>query len=192
MDTAPRSEPNYTKFWARLMRKMLRAEAPPTGVDDKEVPPFKGSDIVAAIEAGETSSGIGELLRSCQEAVGLFSKDAHEYSKAFPPCVQFLPPKLGGAPWAPQVPARKRASGAYKARRRRNDVATRFLQTGQLALPYLRYAASGEIAGACENFGSFGALLTNLGHPLELSAIQNMETASRLARLQIGVVASGP
>ena len=58
------------------------------------------------------------------------------------------------------------------------------MTTGQLTLSYLRYVVPGEIAGAWELFGGFGALLTNLAHLMELSIARNLEAASRLERAQ--------
>ena len=61
---------------------------------------------------------------------------------------------------------------------------TSFLNTGQLALAYLRYIVAGGIAGVWTKFGRLGALLTNLASTMELSIVQNMETASCFERVQ--------
>ena len=61
---------------------------------------------------------------------------------------------------------------------------TSFLNTGQLALAYLRYVVAGELAGAWAKFGGLGALVANLASMLELSVIRNMETAIRFERAQ--------
>ena len=61
---------------------------------------------------------------------------------------------------------------------------TSFLYTGQLALADWRYVVAGEIGGAWETFGGFGALLTNLATLMELSVIRNVRTANRYERAQ--------
>ena len=71
-----------------------------------------------------------------------------------------------------------------KNRKKRNAVQTSFLNTGQLALANLRYIAAGGLAGARTKFGGFGAVLTNLASSLELSVIENVETACRFERAQ--------
>ena len=68
---------------------------------------------------------------------------------------------MGEVPWGSQGPARKRAAEAEKFRRRRNSAKTSFLSSGQLGLDYPQYIAAGEIAGARNNFGGLGAMLTN-------------------------------
>ena len=69
-----------------------------------------------------------------------------------------IAPGCPGALRAAQDPARQRAAGAGKARRRRNGAKTIFLNTRLLALTYLRYIVAGEIAGDWGNFGCAGAL----------------------------------
>ena len=69
-----------------------------------------------------------------------------------------------------------------KSRETRNAVKTSFLDIGRLALAHLRYIIAGELAGARAKSGGLGALLTNLASAIELSVIQNMETASRFER----------
>ena len=49
--------------WARLMRTILGAEAPPTEVEVKEASPYKEVDILAAIKANRMLRGIVEILR---------------------------------------------------------------------------------------------------------------------------------
>ena len=61
---------------------------------------------------------------------------------------------------------------------------TSFLNIGQLALAYLRYSIAGEIAGNWAKFGGLGALLANLASAIEISVIQNVETARRFKRPQ--------
>ena len=82
---------------------------------------------------------MGELLRPRQEVVNLFPEALREGSKAVPPYTPFLAPKLRGAPWTLQDPDHKRAVEAEKSRQKRNAAKTSFLNTGQLALAYLRY-----------------------------------------------------
>ena len=47
---------------------------------------------------------------------------------------------------------------------------------------YLRYLIAGGVAGARENFGGLGAMLTNLPHLLQISVAQHVETASISAK----------
>ena len=102
----------------------------------------------AAIRANPALQGIGELLRPRQEAVNLFWEALRECSKATPQYTPFLAPRLSEALWPLQYPARERALEAEKNRQHRNDVKTSFLNTGQLALAYLRDIIAEEIAGA--------------------------------------------
>ena len=170
--------------WARLLRKILDAKAPPTEVEIKKALPYSEIDIFGAIKAHPTLYGIGELLRPRQEAVNLFTAAIYEGSKATPPYTPFVAPKLWDAPWTIQDPAHKRAIEAERNRQKRNSVKTSFLNTGQLALAYLRYITAGELAGAWSNFGGLGAMLTNLAAILELSVLQNMEAACRFEKTQ--------
>ena len=64
-----------------------------------------------------------------------------------------MEPQLDEAPWAPRAAAHKRAAEQGKAQRKRDAVCTPFLNTGQLALHYLRYIIAGEIAGAWQKLG---------------------------------------
>ena len=114
----------------------------------------------------------------------IFSQALYEGGKPALPYIPFVAPKLREAPWALQDPARKRAIEAEKARQKRNSAKTSFLDTGKLALAYLRYIISGDLAGAWTKFGGLGALLTNLASAMELSMLQNMETACRFERAQ--------
>ena len=114
----------------------------------------------------------------------MFSEALREGSKRRPPFTPFLAPRLGESSWALQDPARERASEAEKNRQKGNAVMTSFLNTGQLALVYVRYIIAGELAGGWTKFGGLGALLTNLATELDLSIIRNMETASRFERAQ--------
>ena len=81
--------------WARLLRKMLDAEAPPTQVEPGKSPPFTEVDVFAAIKFDETLQLIGELLRPRQEAVNLSSEVSRGGSKACPPYGPILPPRFG-------------------------------------------------------------------------------------------------
>ena len=170
--------------WPRLLRKILGAKAPPTEVEIKKAFPFSEVDIFGAIKSHSVLSGLGELLRPRQEAVNIFSEALYEGSKAIPPYTPFVAPKLWEAPWTLQDPAHKRAIEAERNRQKRNAVKTSFLNTGQLCLAYLRYIVAGELAGAWTKFGGLGAMLTNLASILELSVLQNMETACRFEKSQ--------
>ena len=190
-DTSPTERQHLYKLlaegrpgWSRLLRKILGAKAPPIDVEIKKALPFSEIDIFGAIETHPTLNGIGELLRPRQEAVNIFSEALYEGSKAIPPYIPFMAPKLWEAPWTLQDPAHKRAAEAERSRQKRNAVKTSFLNTGQLALAYLRYIIAGELSGAWTKFGGLGALLTNLASILELSVLQNMETACRFERTQ--------
>ena len=165
--------------WSRLLRKILGAKAPPTEIEAKKALPFPEIDIFGAVNGHPSLYGIGELLRPRQEGVNIFSQAMYEGSKAIPPYIPFVAPKLGEAPWTLQDPAHKRAAETERSRQTRNAVKTSFLNTGQLALSYLRYIIAGELTGAWTKFGGLGALLTNLASILELSVLQNMETACR-------------
>ena len=127
---------------------MLDAKAPPTGAGGKEAAPNGEVGIFAAITADRALSGIGELLRSRQEAVSLLSEALREGSEACPPFLSSLPPRLGGAPGAPRNPADRRVADPEGARQRRNDVETGSLNTGQRAPSYPRYIVAGAVAGA--------------------------------------------
>ena len=148
-------------------------------MEAKKFLPYKEVNIFGAIRAHPSLSGVGELLRPRQEAVNIFSEALRGGSKATPPYTPFLAPKLGESPSAPHDPARKRAFEAGGNRQERNAAKPSFLNTGQLALAYLRYIIAGELAGAWNKFGGLGALSTNLASILELSVIRNMETARR-------------
>ena len=91
---------------------------------------------------------------------------------------------MGGAPRAPHFPAFKRAEEVEKVRRRRNDVKTSPLNTGQLALSYMRCVAAGAISGAWGHFGGFGALFANRAHFMGLRIVGNMGTVPRFERAQ--------
>ena len=140
---------------------------------DKKNVPFSEIDIFGATEPHSALNGIGELLRPRQEAVNLFSEALYEGPKAIPPYTPFVAPKLWEAPWALQGPAHKRAIEAERRRQKRSAVKTSFLNTGQLALSYLRYVIAGDLAGAWTKFGGLGAMLTNLASLLELCAAQH-------------------
>ena len=174
--------------WTRLMRTLPGANALPTEVEIKKGPPFKEADVFAA----KMLSGIGELLRPRQVAVGICPKALREGGKACPPHVPPFPPKTAGAPWAIRDLARGRAAGVEVARQRRNDVMTSVMSTGHLALSYLRYSVAGEFAGAWEHFGGLGAFVPNLAHLPELSVVQNTKSSAFRVRTELGVVASGP
>ena len=190
-DTSPTERQQLYKLladgrpgWSRLLRKILGAKAPPIEVETKKALPFTEIDIFGAIKNHPTLYGLGELLRPRQEAVNIFSEAMYEGSKAVPPYIPFVAPRLWEAPWALQDPAHKRAAESERSRQKRNAVKTSFLNTGQLALAYLRYIIAGELSGAWSKFGGLGALLTNLASILELSVLQNMETACRFERTQ--------
>ena len=78
--------------WARLMRRMLDAEAPPTDVGAKKAPPRKAREIPPAIKSSRMLQGVGGLSRPRQEAADLFPGALRKGSKACPPCVSFLTP----------------------------------------------------------------------------------------------------
>ena len=190
-DTSPTERQQLYKLlaegrpgWSRLLRKILGAKAPPIEVEIKKALPFSEIDIFGAIKAHTALNGIGELLRPRQEAVNIFSAALYEGSKAIPPYIPFVAPKLWEAPWSLQDPAHKRAGEAERSRQKRNAAKTSFLNTGQLALAYLRYIIAGELSGAWTKFGGLGAMLTNLASILELSVLRNMETACRFERTQ--------
>ena len=190
-DTSPTERQQLYKLladgrpgWSRLLRKILGAKAPPIEVETKKALPFTEIDIFAAIKNHPTLYGLGELLRPRQEAVNIFSEAMYEGSKAIPPYIPFVAPKLWEAPWALQDPTHKRAAESERSRQKRNAVKTSFLNTGQLALTYLRYIMAGELSGAWTKFGGLGAMLTNLASIMELSVLQNMETACRFERTQ--------
>ena len=103
--------------WARLLRKILDSKAPPTEVEAKKALPFSEVNIFEAIKAHPCLNGIGELLRPRQEAVNIFSEALYVGSKAIPPYIPFVAPKLWEAPWAPQDPIRKRAIESEKTAR---------------------------------------------------------------------------
>ena len=132
--------------WARLLRKILGAKSPPAEMEAQKVLPPKEVNIFGAMRAHPSLSGVGELLRPLQEAVDLFSEALREGSKATPPYAPFLAPKLGNFPWALQDPAHKRAAEMEKNRQKRNAAKTSFLNTGHVAIAYLRYIAAGELA----------------------------------------------
>ena len=167
---------------ARLLRKNLDAKPPPAEAEVKKSPLYKEGDIFGAIRAHPSLSGIGELLRPRQGAANLFPEALREGSRATPPHTPFLAPTLGDSPWALQDPARKKAFEAEKSRQRRNALKTSFLNTGQLALAYLRYIVAGELAGYWAEFGGLGAILTHLASTIELSITKNVKTASRFER----------
>ena len=60
--------------WSRVLRKMLATESRPTEVEAKKSLPNKGVATFAAVRANPALSGIGELLRPRQGAVGLSPK----------------------------------------------------------------------------------------------------------------------
>ena len=133
--------------WARMLRRILDSGSPLSEAPLKQALPYEEGDEFAAIKANKTLQDIGEPSRPRQEAANLSSEALRESSKACPPYFPFFPPKLGGAPWAPQDPARRRAAGAEKVRQRRSGAQLSFLDTGRLAAPYLRYVVAGEVAG---------------------------------------------
>ena len=133
---------------------MLDARAPPADVEVRKALPPKGVDVSAAIEEKRTQQGFGEPSRTRQEAVDPFSEALRHGRKACPPYVPSLAPRLGEASRAPQAPARKRAADAGKDRQRQNDLKTSFLDAGQLAPSFSRYAVAGEVAGAWGNCGA--------------------------------------
>ena len=68
--------------WARLLRKILDAKAPPTEVEIKKALPYSEVNIFGAVKAHPSLSGIGDLLRPRQAAANLFSEALYEGSKA--------------------------------------------------------------------------------------------------------------
>ena len=100
--------------WARMLRKIIDSEAPPTELEVKKAAPYKGVDIIAAVKAHRCLSDIGEISRHSQEAVALCSEDIQEGTKARPPYISFLPPKLRESPRSLQYPGRK-SSGWRKS-----------------------------------------------------------------------------
>ena len=85
----PKALPGGRPGWARLFRRMLDAEAPPTEVEIKQGLPLEAFDILAAIEANKMLRGIGELWGVRQEAVNLFPEALREGRNACPP---YVPP----------------------------------------------------------------------------------------------------
>ena len=84
--------------WSRLLRKILDAKAPPIEVESKKALPYTEIDIFAAIKNHPTLYGLGEILRPRQEAVNIFSEAMYEGSKAVPPYIPFVAPRLWEAP----------------------------------------------------------------------------------------------
>ena len=74
---------------ARLIRKMLGAEAPRTEAGVKKVVPFKGVGIFVSIKANEASEGFVDSLRPRQGAANIFSEALYEGNRACPPYSPF-------------------------------------------------------------------------------------------------------
>ena len=109
--------------------------------------------------------GIGGILRPRREAANLLSEALRDGRAACSPYTHFLTPKIADALWAPQDPIRRRAVEPERHCRRRNSAETAFLNTGQLALHYLRYIVAGEITLAWEALGGMTAIPPNHAHP---------------------------
>ena len=56
---------------------MLDAKAPPTEVGLKRGLPYKKVDVFAAIKPNMAPQGVGDLLRTRQEALNLFPEALH-------------------------------------------------------------------------------------------------------------------
>ena len=87
----------------------------------------------------------------------MFAEVLRKGSKAYLPYAPFLPPKLADAPRAPQDPVRKSGRGGAQ-------MPTSLSNTGQLGLRDSGYTIAGENAGARNNLGILGAMLTCWGH----------------------------
>ena len=128
------------------MGEMLDSRVSKAETEQGKATAYKEIGICAAIKGKNALAGIGEILRPRQEAVNLLFEGSRRGSKACPPYVPFLLPKLHSAPRAIQDPAHKRAAEA-EMNRKRQIAETSFRNTGQLGLYYLRYIVGGEIAG---------------------------------------------
>ena len=128
---------------ARLLRKMLGAEAPPAEAEVGKPATLKEMGIVATIKGNKALGCIGDVLRFRLEAVNASSESLYPGGRACPPLDPAAPPKLTDAPRALQDPGRERAAEVERARPRRNAVQTSFSDAGQPALEYLRYVVVG-------------------------------------------------
>ena len=165
---------------ARASRKIPDSKAPPIEPKVKGTA-FKEVEIYVKLKARNLLSGVGDILRPRREAVNMYSAVLHGAMMAEPLFPAFLQPMLDEVPWAPRNAARNRANELAKARRKQKPARTPFLNSAQLALHFLRYIMTGDVAGAWQNIGGMGAALAHL---MELSIRQNMETARRYEKAQ--------
>ena len=94
-------------------------------------------------------------------------------------------PKFGEAPGALGDPDHRSAGEPpEQSRQWKNSAKTSLLNTGQLALAYVRYVIAGEMVVAWPKYGGLGAMLTNVARLLKPSVVQDIETASRFERAQ--------
>ena len=92
------------------MRKLLDSRASPAESGPNQVAAYEEIDINAAFRARERICGMGRILRPQRGPANFFPQPLYEGSKAMLPDTSFGPPKIAGAPCAPQDPERKRAA----------------------------------------------------------------------------------
>ena len=78
---------------------MLDAKAPQREVGVKLALRFKETSISGAIEASKALNGIGAISRPRQDAVNIYCESLRVGSRACPPYIPFVAPKLGEDLW---------------------------------------------------------------------------------------------
>ena len=165
-----------------LTRKGAGADIPREISDSRASPETAATAEATELPRSRHFKSVGELLCRRKEGVKLFFAATHEARTADPLYSRSITPRLHEAISAPQGPINRRANDAARNRRRRSESTTSFLNMGQLASNYLRFAIAGEVAGAWSNAGGITSSLTNVAHLIEM--IQARDTTDRTRRLR--------
>ena len=146
-----------------------------------KAPPFTEVDIQEELKKRPYLKGIGRLLMPTQEMVNSFSKELAEAAAAFPPFSPYCARSPQDLPWRLDKLSHTRAWEGEKARQKRFGQLSPCLNSAQMVVYRLRVIVAGDLAGAWDKFGGFGAQLCLLSNHLEACIENNTEVMARLA-----------
>ena len=143
--------------------------------------PFTEVDIQEELKKRPYLKNIGRLLMPTQEMVNSFSKELAEADTAFPPFSPYCARSPQDLPWRLDKLSHNRAWEDEKARQKRFGQTSPCLNSAQMVVYRLRVIVAGDLAGAWDKFGGFGAQLCLLSSHLEACIENNTEVMARLA-----------
>ena len=114
----------------------------------------------------------------------LLSAAFHGRRTSDPPYTSFLATQRHEAPWAPQVPVRRKALDAERSGWERNGVGSPILHIGRPALRFLRFVIADQVANAGSKFGGVGTKLPSIAHSLEPIISESKDTDPRNEKVQ--------